>query len=242
MMERTCLKCGHVNTQATGLATEACPHCRAVYKQVQAAIASRRATRSIQVLNGIVTGILADGKLEDTEILMLRTWLDENRDVASFWPGSAIAEELDEVLQDGVIDDAERARLMETLKQVCNTDFATTGSVSAEVSAIPFDEDVVVDVRDRVVCLTGEFTYGSRKVCEQFIIGTGGHTANTISAKVDYLIVGSKVSPHWVTESYGRKIMKAVELRNQGHRIAIVPESKWQADLEAEFSRIVNKS
>lgn len=36
-MQKTCLKCGHVNPSATGAAAEACPQCGAIYRKVEAA-------------------------------------------------------------------------------------------------------------------------------------------------------------------------------------------------------------
>lgn len=38
-MQKTCLKCGHVNTAATGAALEPCPSCGAIYSRVEAAMA-----------------------------------------------------------------------------------------------------------------------------------------------------------------------------------------------------------
>lgn len=40
-MQKTCLKCGHVNEFATGAELEACPSCGAIYSRVEAAIAAK---------------------------------------------------------------------------------------------------------------------------------------------------------------------------------------------------------
>lgn len=40
-MQRNCLKCGHVNSQATGDALEECPGCGAIYSRVEASMAAR---------------------------------------------------------------------------------------------------------------------------------------------------------------------------------------------------------
>lgn len=197
------------------------------------ALANRRLTRSSQVLTGIVAGIMADGQLHDLEVRMLRAWLAENADVAAVWPGSAIAQLIDAVLADGVIDDAERAHLMQTLAQVCNNDFAETGSVSPEVAALPFDEGAQIDVRDSSVCHTGEFLYGTRKACEALTQKAGGWPVSAISGRVRYLVVGTHVSPNWINESYGRKIQQALELRQRGLHIFIVREQDWIAALGA---------
>jgi NAD-dependent DNA ligase len=193
----------------------------------QRAMANRRLSRASQVLNGIVAGVLADGELRDAEILMLRTWLQENSDVTAVWPGSAISKLLDQILADGVIDAAERAHLVDTLQRLCGVDFVETGAVAPEVTDLPFDVDVAVEVRDRTICFTGEFLYGTRRSCTLLAETAGAQVLNSVSRKVHYLIVGTHVSPNWITESYGRKIMQAVTLREGGHAIAIVPERHW---------------
>ena len=194
---------------------------------VQRALANRKLTRASQVLAGIVTGILADGHLHDLEVRMLRTWLTENVDVTSVWPGSAIAQLIDEVLADGVIDEVERSHLVQSLQQICSGDFPETGSTTPEVGALPFDELRGLDFRDTAVCHTGEFLYGTRKACEALTVKAGGFPVNSVSRKVRYLIVGTHASPHWITESYGRKIMQALEMRAKGGEIYIVRERDW---------------
>lgn len=52
-MQKTCLKCGHVNAAASGAELEACPACGAIYSRVEEAMAAkaRRATASAQAQN-----------------------------------------------------------------------------------------------------------------------------------------------------------------------------------------------
>ena len=79
------------------------------------AMSQRRLAKSVQTLMGIVTGLIADEQLSDKEIFFLRTWLSENVDVASAWPGSVIWARLDRVLADGVVEEVERAELVDLL-------------------------------------------------------------------------------------------------------------------------------
>lgn len=41
-MQKNCLKCGHVNTSATGDDLETCPSCGAIYSRVEAALKTRQ--------------------------------------------------------------------------------------------------------------------------------------------------------------------------------------------------------
>lgn len=47
-MQKTCLKCGHVNPSATGADLEACPNCGAIYSRVEAAWADSGQVRAAQ--------------------------------------------------------------------------------------------------------------------------------------------------------------------------------------------------
>lgn len=198
-------------------------------QDVAAAFASknRALSRASQVLTGIVTGIVADGEIHDREIAMLSTWLTENAEVTQVWPGSAIAKLLREVLADGVITDEERAHLLKVLAQMAGTDFVQTGSVSPEVADLPYGDWTHDSMADLCLCLTGEFLYGTRAACEKLAEKAGARLASSVSKKVHYLVVGTHVSPNWVTTSYGRKIQQAMELRTGGHSIVIVPERDW---------------
>lgn len=195
-------------------------------------MARRRQSKAVELLMGIVTGMVADDHLHDREILFLRSWLTENTEVASTWPGCVIAERVSQVLADGAITEEERQHLLITLKDMASADF-DAGSTSQEVLRLPLQTDVEVDVRDRSVCHTGIFLYGTRNKCEALTEAAGGIPVSSVSRKVAYLVVGTNVSPDWAQTSYGRKIEAAVSLRNDGHPIAIIPERLWLQALGA---------
>lgn len=200
---------------------------------IQAVLTNRELNRSVQMLMGIVTGIVADGRLHDMEIQMLSTWLSANSDVASRWPGSAIARQLEVVLADGIISEEERAHLLSELQGLAGTDFSDTGSVTAEVVALPYDTEAQIDVRDLGICHTGEFVFGTRAACERLTSMAGGLCLSSVSKKVAFLVIGSHVSPAWSNTSYGRKIEQAMTLKQSGHPIAIVSEKRWLEALKA---------
>lgn len=71
-MQRNCLKCGHVNNQATGEALEECPQCGAIYTRVEASAAARATTaqptnqvrhRKRQPLSPLLVVVVAVGTL-----------------------------------------------------------------------------------------------------------------------------------------------------------------------------------
>lgn len=192
------------------------------------AITRRAENRSIELLLGIVTGIVADSHLHDLEIQMLSTWLSENEYAASVWPGCVIAERVRAVLADGVVTDEERAHLLSTLQGMAACDFAATGSAAAGVVQMPLQDDGDVSLRDNHVCLTGEFIYGTRANCERLCTDLGALPVSNVTKKVVFLIVGTNVAPAWLHTTYGRKIEQAMALRQAGHPIRVISERRWR--------------
>jgi len=73
-------------------------------------------------------------------------------------------------------------------------------------------------------CFTGKFDFGPRKECEALVKEKGGVVAKGVTASLDYLVIGTQGSPSWKRGSYGTKIAKAIVLRRENGRPAIVSE------------------
>jgi NAD-dependent DNA ligase len=200
---------------------------------MERAIAHRNLVKALEHLLGIAEGLLADGQLQDQEILFLRTWLAQFEGLRGLWPGSAIHQAVDAVLEDGVITPDERAYLVRMLRGLVSNDFSETGSVSAEVSTLPINDAVTVSVLHGGFCHTGEFVYGTRSAVERATERAGGLVQSNVTKRTDVLVVGSMVSPHWRQTSYGNKIERAVQLQEEGCAIEIISERRWLEALGA---------
>lgn len=187
----------------------------------------RELNKSIEMLLGMVTGMVADAHLHDLEIQLLSTWLAANEEAASLWPASVIATKVREVLADGIITEDERAHLLEVLQQLASTNFAETGSVTPEVVTLPIEDSGEVRLTGTLVCHTGKFLYGPRPACERLTQQAGGIPQDAITLKTGVLVVGSEVSSSWVHTPFGRKIQRAAEMRASGHPIRIISEQRW---------------
>lgn len=193
---------------------------------VAAAALKNQTNRAIEHLMGMVTGMVADANLHDLEIKMLSTWIAANQAACQEFPGSVIARKVHEVLEDGIITEAERTHLLDVLSGLAANQFAVTGSASPEVATLPIEDSVTIDFPSAMVCLTGDFLYGTRAACERLLLKTGAMCIDSVSKKVDILIIGTRVSPQWAHTSFGRKIQKAVELQENGHPIEIISERR----------------
>lgn len=190
-------------------------------------ITKHKTNRAIEHLMGLITGLVADGQLNDLEIKMLSTWVASHPEVTNEYPGSIIALKVKEVLEDGIITEDERFHLLNMLLQLASTDFSSTGSATAEVLKLPIDDSVSPDFTRTTVCFSGDFVYGTRACCFKLAEKVGSKCTDSLTRKVNVLVIGTRVSPDWIHTSHGRKIQQAVELQSAGHKIQIISERRW---------------
>jgi NAD-dependent DNA ligase len=199
-------------------------------RHVQVATESRLLKRSCESLLGICGGLVADGGLNDLEIKFLRTWLAEHAELAATWPGELVLLRIEHVLADGVVTEAERAHLLETLQQLVGGSFVDSGAVPSASTTLPIDEQVVVRVPGQSFCFTGQFLFGTRTLCEKSVLDRGGLVSG-IRKDLDFLVVGEMSSRDWKYSSFGNKIEAALGLRAKGSPLAIVSEAQWVRSL-----------
>lgn len=198
---------------------------------VLVAQAVAQTTKAMQTLMGIVTGVVADGELADTEIHFLKTWLREHEAIAEQWPGCAIYRLIQQVMADGIVTHEEREHLLQQLQNLVQVDFARTGAAEPDGPALPVDDDVTVVIANAGICHTGEFMFGTRAAVERATLKAGGMPVDAVTKRTDLLVIGTRVSPNWVATTYGRKIQRAMELRDAGAELEIITERRWLAAL-----------
>ncbi len=167
-------------------------------------------TQSLLALRNCISDIINVGKISDTDILTLRYWMDDNKHLVGNYPFDKIYSLIDEILSDGVIDSEEKEHLLKILSNEAIYEPAST--------SIEF-------LFGCHVCLTGNFTFSSRKEIEETIEKYGGFNEHkSPTRQTDYLFVGGKGSPDWAYGNYGNKIKKAKELQEYGYSILIMSE------------------
>ena len=181
-------------------------------------------------LIGLVTGLIADRVLNDAEISFLHEWMTVHDEVAHEWPGDILHARIKAVIEDGVITEEERSHLLATLDDLVGANPETLTSAT-HVTALAFDDVESVLFEGRCFCLTGNFVYAPRPVCEQHVVQRGGLVSTGVSKKVQYVVVGSLGSQEWKHGSYGTKVEKAMHLKHSGAPILVVKEDVWAAAL-----------
>ena len=173
-------------------------------------------------LLGMGRGLIADGKVNQDEAEALLAFLEAQADVLQEPLALDLHEQVRGMLADSVLDEAESARLCDTLSQLVGGEQVLGECLRA--TTLPLDEPVPeVAFEGRKFCLTGNFS-GDRKDCAARIEARGGTIQTTVSGKTDYLVIGEYASPSWKQSSYGGKIEKAVELKAAGKNVRIISE------------------
>ena len=151
---------------------------------------SARLKQSLGELLGVARGLLADEELSDSEIEFLNGWLEERYSIMSAFPGNVIHARIREVLEDGVITEEERSHLVDTLNMLIENRLEDLAE-QVDLTELWFDEVGLIEFDQARFCLTGNFVYGPRKVCETAIVHRGGVVTPSIGGDSQYLVVGS---------------------------------------------------
>jgi len=92
-----------------------------------------------------------------------------------------------------------------------------------DISGI-FDSPEDFSFDGHVVCLTGDFDYGSKGKVSTYIESHGGTMSSSVTRKTTVVLMGNKGSDAWSHGNYGTKIEKAIERRNTRDDIIILKE------------------
>ncbi len=196
-------------------------------------------TSDIQILHGICHGILADGFITDKEIDGLKSWLNENEHLSSYYPYDEISSLILDITSDGIIDDNERNRLMAYFNDFASiknekTKYEILNSIEGtKVSAI-CTSNPIVEFVGKSFCITGELQRGRRKEVQSKLLEIGCIINENPSMKTDYLVIGDNGNQAWAFACYGRKVEKALELRKKGHNITLIHEYSFFDIMEDE--------
>ncbi len=180
--------------------------------------------RKIDQMLGFLGGIASDGVLNDEEIEALSSWLDKNYSVREVWPASIIANRLERILGDGLVNEEERADLLLTVNQLLGNEVDPAG-INLEASTEVWEDDIdTIKFPESVYCLTGDFVSGDRNAIDTMLRCMGADTMTNVNKKTDYLVIGTLASRDWLYTSHGRKIEKALLLKREGSEIKVITE------------------
>lgn len=171
-------------------------------------------TKALQELQGFLLGITADDILVDSEVFALKNWLDKHSSLSGNYPFDRVFSAIEKALEDNFLSQEELTNLLIMFKNFSS----------------PVDEcsckATTFDFSGKIICLSGDFQYGSKKDIENIFCDSGATCKSSVSKKTNYVIVGANGSSDWACGNYGTKIKKALELQAQGVDIKIIKEEE----------------
>ena len=167
-------------------------------------------TLKVQVLQGIIKAITADGKVTLEELTNLKRWMLRHTSLSGSYPYDKILKITNVMLKQGFITFDEQKEISKQLKELITPIKST-------------DEKFIL--KNRTFCLSGEFKHGSKEKITYLLEKEGAIQKSSVSSKVDYLFVGDLGSPAWKYGNIGGKIVKAQRLQDNGESIKIISET-----------------
>ncbi len=199
-------------------------------------------THEVQILQGMLHGILADDQVLTKEATELLKWIDDHGHLKGTYPYDELESILMTVLADGVIDDQEKADLKQFFEDFIQYSFAkrTRDEVKRVKAGLTTQRTLPsicatcpeINFSFRAFAVTGTSMKAKRKDIAGHVTRLGGTFSANLTQKTDFLVVGAGGNPCWAFSCYGRKVEKAAEYRKDGHPIIIVHESDFWDALE----------
>lgn len=188
-----------------------------VLKEYLDIVSTAPVTLATQILNGILEGIILDGEITIEESQSLRLWLYDNIYLSGHYPFDKVIDILERVLEDSVITSDESAQLTDTIQALLNP----VETLKQEINS----------VKDKHVCLSGNFAYGNGKKSdvEQYIKEHGGVVDSSVKKSTDILLIGACECEAYAHGTYGTKVKKAMEYNSKGCSIQIIKEDDFFA-------------
>jgi len=184
--------------------------------------------RKTDELIGICRGLTADNVVNKMEAKFLMQWLESNRDRAPVYPFSILYKRLSEMLEDDIIDEDEQSELLDILTRITGGD-TLVNSIESMSTTLPLSKPAPnITINGNTFVFTGVFNSGARKNLEQLVKDLGGQVGKNVTKSTKYLVIGDIGSKDWKHSSFGRKIEKAVQYRDESNAdISIIMESHW---------------
>lgn len=181
----------------------------------------RNNKKHFEGLMGYMRGILADDIIHEKEIEGLVHFLVINDELRSKWPGDLVYEKCNAYLR----NDMKGHSLIEFFRELVSDNILMPARlpIDVEVESVYFE--------GKVFCFTGEFEFGTREKCHRVSVSAGADFTKNVTKETNYLVIGKNSNRDWINCSYGRKIEKAMQYKEETG-ILIIDETLWLSGLD----------
>lgn len=189
-------------------------------------------TRGVQQLSGILSGIEADDNINDSELLFLKNYVDSHGYLKNTWPYDEVLSLVNAIVEDKYYSGEILGRLRDITKSTSVLGSVTSNKDTIESMAVTTATADLVTLTERSFCITGNSSRYSRHEIAQMIELYGGYVQDSVSGKLNYLVVCDEKNACWAFASYGRKIEKVKALQSKGKTVEIIYEEDLYLTIE----------
>lgn len=195
---------------------------------------SLQGQKATDVLAGMCLGILADGEINSKEALFLEKWIRKNGEFLPSFVKTKLLPVLRKIHFEEEATPQSLSDLTNALEQMVginnaeseaepNSLITTAGLPSKLIFDVP---QKPLDLLGIEIVVTGQFKEMKKLDVIKLLKNRGVHACNRLpSTFTRYVFVGCKGSKDWAFSNFGRKIERALELKEAGHDIMIYPET-----------------
>lgn len=189
-------------------------------------------TIEIEEFLGIVEGIVADGTINVMEVEFLRDWISKHTPIIDQFPFNVTLSLINKILVDGKLENSEIAELVAFFMQIVpifnkEVHIRLKNIARRATTNIIFSDHETVRIPGKYFCFTGESPVFMRSELRKFVERFGGTFTNSISKKMDYLVLCSNGSINWAYEKFGRKLESTMNLMLIKPGIRIIREESF---------------
>ena len=182
---------------------------------------------SINLFYGFLKGIACDNVISVKELNALLNYLSAHPYIQGDPRILDIKAKTISALEDSIIDPEESDEICEWISRLVGDSFADTGLTCSTDSGLQDDllkKVSLKDLKGSSVVITGTFQNYSRRAIKERLSSLNVTVLNSVSRKVDYLVVSNEASRFWATPNAGTKLLKAHKLRADHDKPMLIGE------------------
>lgn len=188
--------------------------------------ADRLSKRSDDELIGLARGLIADGIVNAREVEFLQAWFAFKENIVGNLHYDLLSNRINEILSDRDVSQEESVEVFELLSSIVGGSYEL-GEVAKSTTLPLCTPAPSVTYEGKSFCMTGTFAFEKRKLCEQEVSARNGRVVSSVTRDLSYLVIGTYATESWRHSSYGNKIIRAAEIRAEGHGLHIIHEDHW---------------
>ncbi len=202
--------------------------------------AKNNSRKALDVLSGIILGIIADGSINSSEVTFFREWISSNQDELPQVLTEQLLPLLFKIENSKELNQDEHNELLEVIlgfsgaNEINNEEFScekenTSSNIGKTADWYFYKGGLAIsDLSNCEFSLTGDFLSGTKsEIAKKFISISSSVIPKQPRKNTDFLIVGGKGSDQWAYSQLGNSIIKAISMQEQGHHIRIIKESTF---------------